>query len=129
MAGNKDAHSSYDTHVDWGQFERVAGVATHRVPALAEAGFAGGKAWAGLYDVSPDDHAILGPVPDDEGLYVATGFSGHGFMHSPTTGRVMSELLLDGRVTGLDISCLRLDRFAAGRRLREGLTAHSGVAG
>jgi sarcosine oxidase, subunit beta len=126
MAGNKDAHSSYDTHVDWSQFDRVAAVATHRVPALAEAEFAGGKAWAGLYDVSPDDHAILGAVPNVEGLYVATGFSGHGFMHSPTTGRLMSELLLDGRTTGIDIAPLSLARFATGATLHESLTAHSG---
>lgn len=127
MAGNKDPYSSYDTHVDWSRFDQVAAVATHRVPALADAAFDGGKAWAGLYDVSPDDHAILGSVPDVEGLYVATGFSGHGFMHSPATGRLMSELLLDGRVSGIDIEPLSLSRFATGALLRETLTAHSGT--
>jgi sarcosine oxidase subunit beta len=59
---------------------------------------------AGLYDVSPDDHAIIGPVPEVEGFYCANGFSGHGFQHSPATGRVLADLLLDGRVSGLDIS-------------------------
>lgn len=125
MSGAKDRHPGYDTHVDWQNLPRIAAVATHRMPALAQAQF-GKKAWAGLYDVSPDDHAILGPVPEVEGFYLACGFSGHGFQHSPATGRLMADLLLDGRTTGIDVSPLGITRFRTGALLREPLTAHAG---
>lgn len=125
MSGAKDRYPSYDTHVDWAGLPRIAAVATHRMPALAQAQF-GKKAWAGLYDVSPDDHAILGPVPEVEGFYLACGFSGHGFQHSPATGRLMAELLLDGRTTGIDLSPLSITRFRSGTLLYEPLTAHAG---
>lgn len=126
MSGAKDAFPSYDTHVDWGGLPRIAAVAAHRLPPLEQARF-GKKAWAGLYDVSPDDHAILGAVPAVPGFFCAVGFSGHGFQHSPATGRLMAELLLDGRTTGLDIRPLSLDRFRTGALLREPLTAHAGT--
>lgn len=128
MSGVKDAHSSYDTHVNWSGLGQVAEFATHRVPSLARASF-GKKAWAGLYDVSPDDHAILGAVPELEGFYVAAGFSGHGFQHSPATGRLMAELILDGRTTGIDISPVSITRFTTGALLSEPLTAHAGTMG
>jgi sarcosine oxidase, subunit beta len=125
MSGAKDAHPSYDTHVEWAGLPRIAELAAHRLPVLEHARF-GGKAWAGLYDVSPDDHAIMGRVPEVAGLYCAVGFSGHGFQHSPATGRLMAELILDGRTTGIDIGCLGLERFRTGRLLHEPLTAHAG---
>jgi sarcosine oxidase subunit beta len=125
MAGMKDDHSSFQTHVNWDGLAHVAAFATHRHPALERAHF-GKRAYAGLYDVSPDDHAILGPT-EVEGFYVATGFSGHGFQHSPATGRLMAELLLTGRTTGIDISPLGIGRFATGALLREPLTAHAGT--
>ncbi len=126
MSGYKDPQPSFDTHVDFGNLEKVAELATHRHPAFESITF-GRRAWAGLYDVSPDDHAILGAVADAPGLFLATGFSGHGFQHSPATGRLMAELLLDGRTTGIDIAPLGLDRFAAGRLLEEPLTMHAGT--
>jgi sarcosine oxidase subunit beta len=125
MAGMKDDHSSFQTHVNWDGLAHVAEFATHRHPALERAQF-GKRAYAGLYDVSPDDHAILGKT-DVEGFYVATGFSGHGFQHSPATGRLMAELLLTGKTTGIDISPLGIGRFATGALLREPLTAHAGT--
>lgn len=126
MAGAKDDHSSFLTHVDWAGLPRIAEYATHRLPPLAGARF-GARAWAGLYDVSPDDHAILGPVPGLPGLYCANGFSGHGFQHSPTTGRVMAEWILDGHVTGPDVAPLQITRFRTGALLSEPLTAHAGT--
>ena len=126
MSGAKDNHSSFDMHVDWGGLPRIAAHATQRMPPLAAARF-GSKAWAGLYDVSPDDHAILGPVPELPGFYCANGFSGHGFQHSPTTGRVMAEWILDGHVTGQDVTPLTITRFQTGALLREPLTAHAGT--
>jgi sarcosine oxidase subunit beta len=68
-------------------------------------------AWAGLYDMTPDAHPIVGLVAG--GVYAACGFSGHGFMQSPAVGRAVAELVLDGRST-LDLSPYALERFAAG---------------
>jgi sarcosine oxidase subunit beta len=128
MSGHKDDHASFDTHVDWDALSEVADLAMHRVPALERASF-GARAWSGLYDVSPDDHAILGEVQGVPGLYLACGFSGHGFQHSPATGRLMAELILEGGTTGIDIEPLGLGRFARGTTLREPLTAHAGTIG
>jgi sarcosine oxidase subunit beta len=125
MSGAKDAHSSFDTHVDWAGLPRIADYATRRMPPLAAVRF-GNKAWAGLYDVSPDDHAIVGAVPEVAGLYCANGFSGHGFQHSPATGRAIAELILDGHVSDLDIAPLSITRFQSGNLLAEPLTAHAG---
>jgi sarcosine oxidase subunit beta len=67
------------------------------------------RAWAGLYDMTPDAHPIIGPVGD--GLYAACGFSGHGFMQSPAVGRAVAEELLDGE-SSLDLTPYRLERFS-----------------
>ncbi|MGH7409076.1 MAG: NAD(P)/FAD-dependent oxidoreductase, partial [Candidatus Methylomirabilales bacterium] len=108
--------------LDWGSVGWAVAAAAHRVPPLAEAEVVGG--WAGLYDISPDNHAILGPVPGVEGFYVATGFSGHGIMHSPAVGKVMAEVILTGRARTIDISPLTIERFARGALLEEPMTAH-----
>ncbi len=76
------------------------------------------KCRAGLYENTPDHHSILGGC-QVEGLYFANGFSGHGVMHSPATGRAISEIILDGRASFLDVSCLSIDRFAKGEQLHE----------
>jgi sarcosine oxidase subunit beta len=68
-------------------------------------------AWAGLYDMTPDAHPIIGRVAD--GVYVACGFSGHGFMQSPAVGRAVAELVLRGE-SSLDLSPYALERFDAG---------------
>src|SRR5439155_23577740 len=86
--------------------------AVRRLPAIEDAQLAGG--WAGLYDVTPDANPILGPVPEVDGLMLAAGFSGHGFMHSPATGQLMAEMISDGAATSIDVSSLRIDRFSAG---------------
>jgi len=90
--------------------------ASHRIPALEEAGMARGV--TGIYDRTPDSRPLLGPVPGVEGLFVAAGFSGMGFKISPAIGLVMSELLLDGRATTVDITPFRPTRFAEGRPVR-----------
>ncbi|HEX9269557.1 MAG TPA: FAD-binding oxidoreductase [Candidatus Limnocylindria bacterium] len=123
MSGRRDQHSSFDRHVDWDGLARSAELAQHRLPALAGARF-GKRASAGLYDVSPDNHAIMGQAPDLEGFYLACGFSGHGFQHGPATGRLMAELLLDGRTTGIDIAPLAIERFRTGSTLAEPMQLH-----
>ena len=67
------------------------------------------RSWAGLYDMTPDAHPIIGWVED--GVYAACGFSGHGFMQAPAVGNAVAEELLDGR-SAFDLSPYRLDRFA-----------------
>jgi sarcosine oxidase subunit beta len=67
------------------------------------------RAWAGLYDMTPDAHPILGRVAD--GVYAACGFSGHGFMQSPAVGRAVAEEILRGE-SELDLAPFRLERFA-----------------
>jgi sarcosine oxidase, subunit beta len=81
----------------------------HRYPRAAGAPVV--RAWAGLYDMTPDAHPIIGWVGD--GVYAACGFSGHGFMQSPAVGRAVAEELVHGE-SELDLSPYRLDRFADG---------------
>ena len=110
---DKDLQPGHDTTVDWGAFDAVFRAAARRVPPLAEAQVM--RAYAGVRDLTPDYHGILGPAREAPGLYVACGFSGHGFMHAPAIGILMTEILLDGRAGSMDIDALSLDRFAAGR--------------
>jgi sarcosine oxidase, subunit beta len=86
---------------DW--LERLA----YRYPPAAGVGTA--RAWAGLYDMTPDAHPIIGWVED--GVYAACGFSGHGFMQAPAVGAAVAEELLTGR-SSFDLSPYRLERFA-----------------
>ncbi len=83
--------------------------AAQRLPMLETAGVA--SRLAGLYEVTPDAHPILGATPL-EGFYVCAGFSGHGFMHGPICGKLLAEEILDGHATTLNIADLRFDRFA-----------------
>jgi sarcosine oxidase subunit beta len=76
------------------------------------------KCRAGLYENTPDHHGIIGAAGPD-GLFLACGFSGHGVMHSPATGRAVAELILDGRCDFMDVSMLGLERFENGRLLEE----------
>ena len=90
--------------------------AARRLPMLERAGVA--ARWAGLYEVTPDAHPILGATPV-EGFHVVTGFSGHGFMHGPICGLLMAELLTAGQARTLDISGLALSRFAEDKAITE----------
>ena len=90
--------------------------AAARLPMLEGAGLA--SHWAGLYEVTPDAHPIFGETPVS-GFYLCAGFSGHGFMHGPVTGKLMSEILLDGHFHTVDISMLDLNRFEQDRLIRE----------
>jgi len=91
--------------------------AMKRMPILEKATLA--SHWAGLYEVTPDAHPILGRVPELEGFYIIGGFSGHGFMHGPICGLLLAEEILDGRAHTLDISSLSITRFREGKSIRE----------
>lgn len=100
--------SSFNTHVDWDFLERVIEAAIHRAPVLKEAQILRG--WGGLYAITPDDNPIIGTRPGAEGFFCAVGFSGHGFQQGPAVGRLLSELILDGR-TDFDLKPFAYDRF------------------
>ena len=72
--------------------------------------------WSCNYEMTPDDHPIVGSVPGTAGLYIAAGFSGHGFMHAPATAQLIVEQMLDGKTASLDIADLSIERFRNGRR-------------
>ena len=74
------------------------------------------SSWSCNYEMTPDDHPIVGAVPGTPGLYIAAGFSGHGFMHAPATAQLIVEEMLDGKTNALDISDLSIERFRTGRR-------------
>ena len=95
--------------VDWARVEETVEKALHRLPIVEKARVAGG--WAGLRPLTPDDHAIIGWAPGIEGFFLAVGFGGHGFQHSPATGRHVAEWLVDGKPS-LDLSLFDPARFA-----------------
>jgi sarcosine oxidase subunit beta len=111
--------AGYKTDFDPTFVEKILTHAAYRVPALAEAEVNPRRAWAGLYEMTPDHHAIIGSAPNIEGLYFANGFSGHGVMHSPASGRITADLVLHGNSDLIDASQLSVDRFAEGRLLEE----------
>jgi glycine/D-amino acid oxidase-like deaminating enzyme len=98
--------------------EKVLTRAVDRVPQFADLPVNPKQCWAGMYEVSPDHHAIIGPAPGVKGLFFANGFSGHGVMHSPASGRITADLIL-GRQSFVDPAPLALERFAEGRLLEE----------
>jgi sarcosine oxidase subunit beta len=110
--GRKGEASTFDTAPDLDLVPTVAERAVRRLPALAEAPVM--RAWAGLYEMTPDQMGILGAIPGLDGFHVIAGFSGHGFMHGPIAGQLMAELLADGRAHTVDITPLHLDRFRRG---------------
>lgn len=121
LSGPLDREPGWNTAIDYEAMVEASENAIYRVPDFENARIARG--WAGLYEISPDHHAILGKVPGLEGLILANGFSGHGFQHSPAVGKVISELIVDGKATTIDISSLSVERFEKGELILEPLTA------
>jgi sarcosine oxidase subunit beta len=107
----QDVGEDLSGSMDRAMVEEAVQKAVHRVPVLEHARIAGG--WAGLRPLTPDDHALIGWAPGVEGFFLAVGFGGHGFQHSPATGRYVAEWLLDGRPS-LDLSLFDPGRFARG---------------
>jgi sarcosine oxidase, subunit beta len=99
--------------------EKVFARARGRAPFLAQGIADESRCRAGLYEMTPDHHAILGQVPGVSGFYLANGFSGHGVMHSPATGRIISDLILKGATQLIDIEELGAERFTQGRLIEE----------
>jgi sarcosine oxidase, subunit beta len=112
--------SSFDASFDAGSWlPRVLAFTNARVPMLRDVPIDPDACWAGLYEMSPDHHAILGRAPALANLFLANGCSGHGVMHAPAIGQVIAELIVDGR-SSIDIHSLRPSRFAEGAGIEAG---------
>jgi sarcosine oxidase subunit beta len=103
---------SRDPKLDWSSAPTLAERAMRRYPAFDSIEIMRG--WAGLRSMTPDNTAILGPMPGPEGFYCAVGFSGHGVMHAPMTGKILASMIVDNNCEtfeGIDLAPLRFDRF------------------
>ena len=109
----------YKTDFEPSFIEKILTRAADRVPVFENLAVNPRRAWAGLYEMTPDHHPILGPSPGVPGFFFANGFSGHGVMHAPATGKVLSDLILTGNTGLIDASLLNLSRFAEGRTIHE----------
>jgi sarcosine oxidase subunit beta len=113
---NQKEQPGFDQNVDE-EFElENFEAAMERMPLLERASRV--SHWAGLYEVTPDAHPIFGGSPV-KGFNICAGFSGHGFMHGPVAGKLMTEYILDGEFTTLDVSMLDLARFEEERLIKE----------
>ena len=104
----------FDDSVDPDWVEAVVEKAHRRVPVLRTAAIDRAACWGGLYEVSPDKHAILGAAPGCPNLFLVNGSSGHGVMLAPALGQLLAEIVCDGEATSLDVGPLRPTRFAEG---------------
>jgi sarcosine oxidase subunit beta len=100
---------SFHTNIDLEFRDHVFLLGFERLPGLEDAGYRNG--WGGLYEVTPDNNAILGPVPGLSGFLLANGFSGHGFMHAPAVGMVLADMAT-GKPPRIDVSDLSFERLA-----------------
>jgi sarcosine oxidase subunit beta len=98
-----------DERVDLEWEQAHLGRAIGRMPLLERAGLA--HHWAGLYEMTPDAHPLIGRLAPLSNAYVVAGFSGHGFMQGPIAGKLLAEIILEGRATTLDIGVLDPNRF------------------
>ena len=113
---NPDETPGFDQTIDreWELIHMKAAV--QRMPMLENAGLISRQ--AGLYENTPDSHPIFGSTKID-GYFIVTGFSGHGFMHGPVSGKLMAEIILDGHASTVDVSMLDISRFEEGRLIHE----------
>jgi sarcosine oxidase subunit beta len=109
----------FDTSFDEGWLPGLLERAHARVPCLRDVPVDRAGCWAGLYEMSPDQHALLGRAPGLENLWLINGSSGHGVMHSPALGQLLAEMILDGGAQTVDVHVLRPSRFAEGAAIPE----------
>lgn len=106
-----DEVDGYNTAVDWSWMEKLVGIAIERFPWLEDVPLDQKACWAGTYENTPDLTAIVGAHPDAATWVNACGFSGHGVMQAPEIGRLVAQEIIDGAVTGLDLTPLSIMRF------------------
>ena len=110
----------FNTNFEPSFVEKVLTLAADRVPCFENLAVNPKRAWAGLYEMSPDHHCIIGPVERVKGFFCANGFSGHGVMHAPATGKMLADLILHGKTSVVDnVEVLSPGRFARGELLHE----------
>jgi len=109
----------YKTDFEPTFIEKILTRAAARVPIFENLAVNPKRAWAGLYEMTPDHHPILGEASGVPGFFLANGFSGHGVMHAPATGKILCDLILTGKTGLVDASLLGLSRFAEGRLIEE----------
>ncbi len=109
----------FDDRFDEGWLPGLLERAHARVPVLRDVPVDRAACWAGLYEMSPDQHALLGRAPSLENLWLINGSSGHGVMHSPALGQILAEMILDGGARTMDAHALRPSRFAEGAAIPE----------
>lgn len=109
----------YKTNFEPAFVEKVLTRAADRVPCFENLAVNPKRAWAGMYEMTPDHHPVLGAVAGVRGFFLANGFSGHGVMHAPATGKIVSDLILKGSTDLIDASLLGFDRFASGKLIEE----------
>lgn len=107
----------FATDVTTSWIDAVAAMTRARVAPLRGVPLDRAAAWAGLYEMSPDRHAVVGRATHLENVFLANGSSGHGVMHSPAIGQVVAEMIA-GRPTSIDVTDLRPSRFAEGCEIR-----------
>lgn len=110
-----DAADPFGTVFDDAWLPQVTTRAHRWIPSLRQATVDRSACVAGLYEMSPDRHVLLGPAPGVENLFLANGSSGHGVMHSPALGQLLAEMILDGSASSMDVHPLRPSRFAEGQ--------------
>jgi sarcosine oxidase subunit beta len=108
MGDNQNTSPGFELEFPPDHDERLMSRAIERVPSLAEASIS--YANQGLYEMTPDSNPIVSTIPEVGGLYCCAGFAGHGFMHSPAVGKIMSEILI-GENPHINVSMLDIDRF------------------
>lgn len=113
-----DPQDPWNDQVDPRWLDDMALRAPARVPVLRDAPLDRARAWAGLYEMSPDHHALLGWAPGCPNLLLVNGSSGHGVMHAPALGVLAAEITVFGAARSLDVHALRPSRFAEGDPVR-----------
>ncbi len=108
------SNDPFDDGFDPAWLDGLLARAHARIPCLADVPVDRAACWAGLYERSPDQHALLGRVSNLENFWLINGSSGHGVMHSPALGQLLAEMILDGEARTLDVHALRPSRFAEG---------------
>lgn len=104
----------FDTGFEPAWAEAVQARAAARVPPLRDVAIDLAASWAGLYEMSPDHHALLGRAPGTDNVYLINGSSGHGVMHAPALGQLLAEEIAHGTPRTLDAHALRPTRFTEG---------------
>lgn len=117
LPAEPENNNPFDTTVEDSWLEKVFHIGKERIPALKNCHIDKESSWAGLYEMSPDEHVLLGLCSGLENFYLACGSSGHGVMHSPAIGQLLAELILNKK-TSVDVSALSPARFNEGKEIK-----------